>query len=64
MTSKIAAAQAISSAMEANVINLQPSDYNSNHSLLSGDAATLKTAAADNQAAITDAKTIIASLKS
>lgn len=64
MTSQIANAQSISSGIEAKVINLQPSDYNSDHSVLSGDAAQLKTAHADNQAAYSDAKAIVAGVKS
>jgi len=64
MTAKTKAAQAISSSIEASVINLQPSDYNSNHSVLSGNSAQLKTARSDNQAARTDAAQIISGLKS
>ena len=63
MTAKTSAAQAISSGIENKVIGLQPSDYNSDHALLSGDSAQLKTAHADNQAAYTDAKSIVAALK-
>jgi len=63
MTSKTAAAQAISSQIQSKVINLQPTDYNSDHALLSGDRDQLKTAHDDNQTAYNDAKTIVASLK-
>lgn len=63
MTAKAQAATAISSSIEAKVINLQPSDYNSDHALLSGDRDQLKTAHGDNQAAIGDAKAIVAALK-
>lgn len=63
MTSHITAAQAISSQIEASVINLQPSDYNTNHSVLSGDRDQLKTAQTDLQAAVTSATTIISELK-
>jgi hypothetical protein len=63
LNAKVSAAQAISSTIEAKVIALQPSDYDSDHTILSGDAAQLKTAHADNQAAIADGKTIISSLK-
>jgi hypothetical protein len=64
MTTKTSAAQAISSNVESTVINLQPSDYNSNHAVLSGDNTQLKTAHSDDQAAYTDAKNIVSSLKS
>ncbi len=63
MTGKTTAAQAISSQIQSKVINLQPTDYNSDHALLSGDRDQLKTAHDDNQAAYSDAKTIVASLK-
>ena len=64
MTSKINAAQTISTTIESSVINLQPSDYNSNHSVLSGDRDQLKTAQTDITAAITDGKTVISGLQS
>jgi hypothetical protein len=57
------AAHAISSNIESVVVNLQPSDYNSNHAILSGDNTQLKTAHADNQAAYADAKNIVSGLK-
>ncbi len=63
MTTQTSAAQAIASSIEAKVSSLQPSDYNTDHTLLSGDAAQLKTAHADNVAAYQDAKTIIAGIK-
>ena len=63
MTNQITSAQTISSNIESNVINLQPSDYNSNHSVLSGDNTQLKTAHTDDQNAETDAKNIVATLK-
>jgi hypothetical protein len=63
MTSKTTAAQSISSSIESKVITLQPTDYNSDHALLSGDRDQLKTAHTDNQAAYADAKTIVAALK-
>ena len=63
MTAKTQAAQAISTSIESKVINLQPSDYNSDHALLSGDRDQLKTAHQDNQAAYADAKNIVAGLK-
>jgi hypothetical protein len=64
MTGKVTAAQGISSQIESSVINLQPSDYNGNHSVLSGDRDQLKTAQSDIQAAVTSATTIISQLKS
>lgn len=63
MNAKVKAAQGISGTVEAAVINLQPSDFNSNHTVLSGDAAQLQAAHADNQAAYQDAATIVAGLK-
>lgn len=63
MTSKTSAAQTISSGIENSVISLQPNDYNSNHALLSGDSTQLKTAHSDNQTAYSDAKSIVAALK-
>jgi len=63
MSAKIAAAQAISSNIESTVINLQPTDYNSNHSILVGDNTQLKTAYNDIQAAYNDAKSIVSELK-
>ena len=56
-------AQGISSNIEQSVLPLQPSDYNSNHAVLSGDETQLKQAHSDNQAAYTDAKNIISALK-
>ncbi len=63
MNNQVAAANKISMDIESSVINLQPSDYNSNHSLLSGDNAQLKTAHTDDQNAATDAKNIVSALK-
>jgi hypothetical protein len=62
LTSKVSAAQSISSNMESTVISLVPSDYNSNHSVLGGDRDQLQTAQADIQAAIKDAQSIISEL--
>jgi hypothetical protein len=64
MQSRATAAQAISSNIESTVINIQPSDYNSNHSVLTGDNTQLKTAHNDDMASVTDAKDIAAALKS
>jgi hypothetical protein len=63
MTKQITAAQAISAKIEASVIDLQPTDYNSNHKVLSGDRDQLKTAQTDIQAAVSDATTIVSGLK-
>lgn len=63
LNSKVSAAQAISSNIESTVVNLQPSDYNSNHSVLSGDRNQLKTAQSDIQGALSTATTIITNLK-
>jgi ATP-dependent protease HslVU (ClpYQ) ATPase subunit len=63
MTTKTQAAQQLSSSIESKIIGLEPSDYNSDHTILSGDGAQLKTAHADNQAAYQDAKNITAGLK-
>jgi len=64
LNSKVSAAQAISSTIESSVIALQPSDYNSNHSVLNGDRNQLKTAQTDIQDAVSTATTIITNLKS
>ncbi len=64
LNSKISSAQTISSSIESSVINLMPSDYNSNHSVLSGDRDQLKTAQDDIVTAITDAKSLVNELKS
>src|SRR5579862_790448 len=60
LNSKVSASQAISSSIEQKVINLQPSDYDSDHTVLSGDRAQLQTAHEDNAKALQDAKTIVA----
>jgi hypothetical protein len=63
MVAHVNTAQTTASAVEAKVVNLQPTDYNSDHAILGGDRDQLKTAHTAIQAAITDAKTIIAALK-
>jgi hypothetical protein len=63
MNAKVSAAQAISSSVESAVINLQPSDYNSDHNVLSGYRNQLRTAQSDIQAALSSASTIINGLK-
>jgi ATP-dependent protease HslVU (ClpYQ) ATPase subunit len=64
MITEIDNAQSISSNIEQSVLPLQPSDYDSDHAILSGDAAQLKTAHGDNVTAFTDGKSIVSSLKS
>ncbi len=64
MIADINAAQSISSNIESTVLPLQPSDYNSDHTILSGYAQQLQTARNDLQAAAAQAKTIITGLKS
>ena len=56
-------AAAISSGIEQKVLTLQPSDYDSNHAVLSGDRDQLKNAHADNQAAVADVKNLVSALK-
>lgn len=63
LNSQVSAAQSISSSVESKVLALQPSDYNSDHSILSGYRGQLQTAHADNQKALNDAKTIVNGLK-
>jgi len=63
MKTQTTTAQGISSSIETKVITLQPSDYDSDHSVLSGDMAQLKTAHSNNEAAYNDAKAIVAGLK-
>ncbi len=63
MTAKTAAAQTTSSSVESAVVNLQPSDYNTDHSVLAGDQDKLKTAQDNIKAATADAKTVVNGLK-
>jgi hypothetical protein len=62
MTAHLTAAQTISSTIEANVIGLQPTDYDSNHAVLSGNKTQLTTAHSDLLTADADAKAIVSSL--
>lgn len=64
MNSKTAAAQTVSSNIETTVITLVPSDYNTNHSVLSGDRTQLVGAQANIKAAEADAQNIITQLTS
>jgi hypothetical protein len=63
LKSDITSSEGLSSSVETNVVNLQPSDYDSNHSVLSQYVSSLKTAATDNQNALGLDKTIIQALK-
>lgn len=63
LTTQVNNAQSISSSIEQKVLTLQPSDYDSNHAILSGDSTQLKAAHSDNEAAYNDAKNIISELK-
>lgn len=63
MTANLAQAQSISSEVETSVLPLQPTDYNNDHTILSGQRDKLKTAKTAAQAAFTDAKAIVAGLK-
>jgi len=62
-SSKQQAAQAISSTIESKVINLQPTDYNSDHTLLSGDRDQLVTARTDLKTAVDDMAAVRDGLK-
>lgn len=63
MNIKVENASAISVAIQTKVIALQPSDYNTDHTILSGDRDQLKTAHDDLVAARVDAKTIADGIK-
>lgn len=63
MNANATASASVSSSIEAKVIGLQPTDWNSDHQILSGDSAQLKTAHIHNVAAYNDAKQIVAGLK-
>lgn len=64
MIAQATTAQTTANAVQAKILNLQPTDYNSDHTILSGYRDQLKTAHMAIQASIADAKTIIAALKS
>jgi vacuolar-type H+-ATPase subunit I/STV1 len=63
LKAKTAEAQSISKAVEAAVIDLQPTDYNSDYSVLRSQRDKLKTAQADIKAAAADARTVVNGLK-
>lgn len=56
-------AQTIASTIENNVLALQPTNYDSDHTILSGDLAQLKTAHADNKTAYSYAQSTVSGLK-
>src|SRR5581483_3405463 len=63
MNSLVSAAHKISAGIESSTINLQPSDYNQNHEVLTGDNTQLQTARADDATAYNEAKNIVTTLK-
>jgi len=63
LQSIVSAAGVVSSSVEAKVIVLQPSDYNSDHSTLSGYNEQLKSVHQQNQTAYDLAKTMVSELK-
>jgi hypothetical protein len=63
MNKQISNAQTISTGIESSVINLQPTDYNTNHAALDGDSTQLKTAQTDIKTAVSDATSIVNGLK-
>lgn len=63
MNMQIQNASAISTSIEQKVLSLQPTDYNNDHTILSGDRAQLQTAHLDNVAAANDASAIVTGLK-
>lgn len=63
MIAQTQAAQKISAAVEQKVLPLQPTDYNNDHTILSDYRDQLKTAHADNKAALADAKVIVQGVK-
>ncbi len=63
MSTQLTNAQPISSGVETSVIGLQPSDFNTDHAVLSGYRDKLKTAQTDVKAAVSDATSIVNALK-
>ena len=63
LNAHIAAAQNIAGNVETKIVDLQPSDYNSDHKVLSGYGEQLRTARSDDQSAFTEARDIINTLK-
>jgi len=63
MQAKTAAATSLTSGLAAKLLTLQPTDYNSDHTILESYRTSLGAAYADVQAARTDAESIISGLK-
>ena len=63
MTNQTTLAQTISSGVETSVESLQPTDYNSDHSILGGYNVKLQTARHDIKTAYEDAKAIVTGLE-
>lgn len=63
MRSKISVARGILTSVQSKVLPLQPTDYNSDHAVLSGYASQLKTAHISNADALALAKQIAKDLK-
>lgn len=63
MAAKVADAKTKSSGLVAQLMALQPTDYNANHAVLVNYRASLKVAQTDLQAARDDAKAVIDQLK-
>ncbi|HXH26526.1 MAG TPA: hypothetical protein VNG90_01385 [Candidatus Acidoferrum sp.] len=63
MTKQTAAAQSISSAVQAAVLPLQPGDFNADHGILAGYQAQLAKAHVDIEAAYNDAQAVYVGLK-
>lgn len=63
LNAQIAAAQNIAGNVEAKVVTLEPSDYNTDHQVLSGYSTQLKNARSDDKTAYNDAASIAAELK-
>ncbi len=63
LNTQVANSKAISASIEQKVINLQPSDYDSDHTILTGDKTQLQTAHQANAKALQDAKNIAQGLK-
>ena len=64
MQASIASATSIYSNVHDSTINLQPSDYNTDHTVLAGKRTQLGQAATDLKNAVATGKSLIASLKS
>lgn len=56
-------AQSIAAALESSVLTLQPTNYDNDHTILSGDLSQLKTAHTDNVNAYNEGKTIVSALE-